>query len=151
MAWSIADIVGCRRLPAAVASPAVMAVRRRRIRVRTRVRFARLTSARSRDCAARFKTDFFFFLTLVACPWAIYCSFCVSLKLLTLNEAHGFVKRAERSVVSQFAASGTVSVGTPNCASNRGNEDNGQLNGSRYFDEFEPFGRRILYSENSAH
>src|ERR1700704_4163484 len=96
MAWSIADIVGCRRLPAAVASPAVMAVRRRRIRVRTRVRLARLTSARSRDCAARFKTDFFFFLTLVACPWAIYCSFCVSLKLLTLNEAHGFVKRAER-------------------------------------------------------
>src|SRR5882672_7934419 len=84
-------MVGCRRLPAAVASPAVMAVRRRRIRVRTRVRFARLTSARSRDCAARFKTDFFFFLTLVACPWAIYCSFCVSLKLLTLNEAWGFV------------------------------------------------------------
>src|SRR6266481_7218748 len=90
-------MVGCRRLPAAVASPAVMAVRRRRIRVRTRVRFARLTSARSRDCAARFKTDFFFFLTLVACPWAIYCSFCVSLKLLTLNDAPGFVKRAERS------------------------------------------------------
>src|SRR6267378_6451578 len=88
-------MVGCRRLPAAVASPAVMAVRRRRIRVRTRVRFARLTSARSRDCAARFKTDFFFFLTLVACPWAIYCSFCVSLKLLTLNEAWGFVKRAQ--------------------------------------------------------
>src|SRR5258708_2804709 len=84
-------MVGCRRLPAAVASPAVMAVRRRRIRVRTRVRFARLTSARSRDCAARFKTDFFFFLTLVACPWAIYRSFCVSLKLLTLNEAWGFV------------------------------------------------------------
>src|SRR5216684_1208134 len=75
-----------------------MAVRRRRIIVRTRVRLARLTSARSRDCAARFKTDFFFFLTLVACPWAIYCSLCVSLKLLTLNEAHGFVKRAERSV-----------------------------------------------------
>src|SRR5467141_2456860 len=95
-------MVGCRRLPAAVASPAVMAVRRRRIRVRTRVRFARLTSARSRDCAARFKTDFFFFLTLVACPWAIYCSFCVSLKLLTLNDARGFVKRAERSVVGQF-------------------------------------------------
>src|SRR5882762_1491822 len=86
-------MVGCRRLPAAVASPAVMAVRRRRISVRTRVRFARFTSARSRDCAARFKTDFFFFLTLVACPWAIYCSFCVSLKLLTLNDAHAFVKR----------------------------------------------------------
>src|SRR5712692_8179018 len=74
-----------------------MAVRKRRIIVRTRVRFARLTSARSRDCAARFKTDFFFFLTLVTCPWAIYFSFCVSLKLLTLNEAHGFVKRGERS------------------------------------------------------
>src|SRR6266849_4188477 len=97
MAWSMADIVGCRRLPAAVASPAVIAVRRRRIIVRTRVRLARLTSARCRDCAARFKTDFFFFLTLVACPWAIYRSLCVSLKLLTLNEAHGFVKRAQRS------------------------------------------------------
>src|SRR5260370_27205398 len=69
-----------------------MAVRRRRISVRTRVRLARFTSARSRDCAARFKTDFFFFLTLVACPCAIYCSLCVSLKLLTLNEADGFVK-----------------------------------------------------------
>jgi hypothetical protein len=46
MAWSIADIVGWSRLPAAVASPAVMAVRRRRIIVRTRVRLARLTSAR---------------------------------------------------------------------------------------------------------
>ena len=46
MARSMADIVGCSRLPAAVASPAVMAVRKRRIRVRTRVRFARLTSAR---------------------------------------------------------------------------------------------------------
>src|SRR6266436_5978736 len=95
-------MVGCRRLPAAVASPAVMAVRRRRIRVRTRVRFARLTSARSRDCAARFKTDFFFFLTLVACPWAIYCSFCVSLKLLTLNEAHAFVKLTRRSPVGHL-------------------------------------------------
>src|SRR5258708_30150227 len=70
-----------------------MAVRSRRIIVRTRVRLARLTSARSRDCAARFKTDFFFFLTLVACPCAIYCSLCVSLKLLTLNEAPAFVKR----------------------------------------------------------
>src|SRR5882762_6859433 len=79
-----------------------MAVRRRRIIVRTRVRLVRLTSARWRDCAARFKTDFFFFLTLVACPWAIYCSFCVSLKLLTLNEAHAFVKRAERLGVSRF-------------------------------------------------
>src|SRR5256714_4981221 len=79
-----------------------MAVRRRRISVRTRVRLARFTSARWRDCAARFKTDFFFFLTLVACPWAIYCSLCVSFKLLTLNEAHGFVKRAERSVRTHF-------------------------------------------------
>src|SRR6266851_2766498 len=102
MAWSIADIVGCRRLPAAVASPAVIAVRRRRIMVRTRVRLARLTSARCRACAARFKTDFFFFLTLVGCPWAIYCSFCGSLKFLTLNEAQGFVKRAEGRVVTQF-------------------------------------------------
>src|SRR6266849_5024438 len=102
MAWSMADIVGCRRLPAAVASPAVMAVRSLRIIVRTRVRLARLTSARRRDCAARFKTDFFFFLTLVACPWAIYCSLCMSLKLLTLNEAHAFVKRGERAVVDQF-------------------------------------------------
>src|SRR5467141_4703887 len=106
-------MVGCRRLPAAVASPAVMAVRRRRIRVRTRVRFARLTSARSRDCAARFKTDFFFFLTLVACPWAIYCSFCVPLKLLTLNEATGFVKRGERSFrrANAAAAAETVAYG----------------------------------------
>src|SRR5713101_1486769 len=104
MAWSMADIVGCRRLPAAVASPAVIAVRRRRIRVRTRVRLARFTSARSRDCAARFKTDFFFFLTLVACPWAIYRSFWVSLKLLTLNEAEIFVKRAERPKSSASAA-----------------------------------------------
>src|ERR1700730_12582468 len=94
MAWSIADIVGWRRLPAAVASPAVIAVRRRRMRVRTRVRLARLTSARSRDCWARFKTDFLRFLTLVACPCAIYCSFWVSLKHITLNEARGFVKRA---------------------------------------------------------
>src|SRR6266850_5678094 len=100
MAWSIADIVGWRRLPAAVASPAVMAVRRRRISVRTRVRLARFTSARWRDCSARFKTDFFFFLTLVACPCAIYCSLCVSLKLLTVNEAHGFVKRAQRFVLA---------------------------------------------------
>src|SRR5438552_9824240 len=99
MAWSIADIVGWSRLAAAVGSPAVMAVRRRRIMVRTRVRLARLTSARSRDCAARFKTDFFFFLTLVACPWAIYSSFYVSLKLLTLNDAPGFVKRAKRLVI----------------------------------------------------
>src|SRR5260370_28369287 len=95
-------MVGCRRLPAAVASPAVMAVRSLRIMVRTRVRLARLTSARSRDCAARFKTDFFFFLTLVACPCAIYCSFCVSLKLLTLNDAPAFVKRANGWVVVQF-------------------------------------------------
>src|SRR5260370_38614228 len=102
MAWSIADIVGCSRVPAAVASPAVIAVRRRRIMVRTRVRLARLTSARSRDCAARFKTDFFFFLTLVACPYAIYCSFFKSLKLLTLNEGPVFVKRAERPVVVSF-------------------------------------------------
>src|SRR3984893_10778417 len=72
-----------------------MAVRRRRISVRTRVRLARLTSARWRDCSARFKTDFFFFLTLVACPWAIYCSFCAFLKPLTVNEAYCFVKRAE--------------------------------------------------------
>src|ERR1700726_3323959 len=105
MAWSIADIVGCKRFSEAVRSPAVMAVRRRRIRVRTRVRLARFTSARSRDCAARFKTDFFFFLTLVACPWAIYCSLCKSLKLLTLNEAHAFVKRAQRSVVGHFPVS----------------------------------------------
>src|SRR5260370_31493275 len=67
--------------------------------VRTRVRLARLTSARWRDCAARFKTDFFFFLTLVACPCAIYCSFYVSLNLLTLTEAHGFVKRPEGAAV----------------------------------------------------
>src|SRR3979490_2362446 len=104
MAWSMADIVGWRRLPEAVASPAVMAVRRRRINGRTRGRLARFTLARWRDCAARFKTDFFFFLTLVACPWAIYCSFCVPLKLLTLNEAHGFVKRAERSFRRASAA-----------------------------------------------
>src|SRR3989442_2675236 len=101
-------MVGCRRLPAAVASPAVMAVRRRRIMVRTRVRLARLTSARWRDCAARFKTDFFFFLTLVACPWAIYCSFCGSFKPLTLNEAYGFVKLALIMVImasiNQFPA-----------------------------------------------
>src|SRR3989442_9017373 len=103
-------MVGCRRLPAAVASPAVMAVRRRRIMVRTRVRLARLTSARWRDCAARFKTDFFFFLTLVACPWAIYCSFCVSLKLLTLNEAHAFVKQAQRFGSGSFSDYGTNQV-----------------------------------------
>src|SRR6266852_8032766 len=78
-----------------------MAVRSRRIIVRTRVRLAGLTSARCRDCAARFKTDFFFFLTLVACPCAIYCSFCVSLKLLTLNEAHGFVKRGEGLLIGR--------------------------------------------------
>jgi hypothetical protein len=41
------------------------------IAVRTRVRFARFTSARCSDCAARFNTDFFFFFILVACPWAI--------------------------------------------------------------------------------
>src|SRR6266704_3012282 len=65
--------------------------------VRTRVRLARLTSARWRACAARFKTDFFFFLTLVACPWAIYRSLGVSFKLLTLNEALCFVKRGQKS------------------------------------------------------
>src|SRR5258708_16077964 len=81
------------------------------IRVRTRVRLARFTSARSRDCAARFKTDFFFFLTLVACPWAIYCSLCVALKLLTLNDAHAFVKRAQRSVVDEFPIMRAGSMG----------------------------------------
>src|SRR5882672_11131235 len=104
-------MVGCRRLPAAVASPASMAVRKRRIIVRTRVRLARFTSARWRDCAARFKTDFFFFLTLVACPWAIYCSFCVPLKLLTLNEATSFVKRAERSFQRTSAAAAAETAG----------------------------------------
>src|ERR1700686_5187884 len=73
-----------------------MAVRRRRISVRTRVRLGRFTSARWRDCAARFKTDFFFFLTLVACPCAIYRSFGVFRKLLTVNEAFPFVKRTKR-------------------------------------------------------
>src|SRR5882762_11089072 len=92
-----------------------MAVRRRRIRVRTRVRLARFTSARSRDCAARFKTDFFFFLTLVACPWAIYCSFCVPLKLLTLNEAHGFVKRGERSFRRASAAAAAETAARSGC------------------------------------
>src|SRR5882724_6439018 len=98
----MADIVGCKRLPAAVASPAVIAVRRRRIMVRTRVRLARFTSARSRDCCARFKTDFLRFLTFVAAPCAIYCSFCVLLKHLTLNERAIFVKRSHMTVVSQF-------------------------------------------------
>src|ERR1700731_4967660 len=117
MAWSIADIVGCKRLPEAGASPAVMAVRRRRILVRTRVRVARLTSARSRDCAARFKTDFFFFLTLVACPCAIYRSFGVFRKLLTVNEAFPFVKRTKRrfsqpsgSAVADDRHSGSKSI-----------------------------------------
>src|SRR5260370_6298374 len=92
-----------------------MAVRKRRIIVRTRVRLARFTSARWRDCAARFKTDFFFFLTLVACPWAIYCSFCVSLKLLTLNEVSGFVKQAEGRVVGYFGfgTSRSEGISTP--------------------------------------
>src|SRR5215470_19923542 len=103
MAWSMADIVGWRRLPAAVGSPAVRAVRRRRIMVRTRVRLTRFTSARSRACAARFKTDFFFFLTFVGCPWAIYRSFSVLLEFLTLNEARSFVKRVFRQVAGQFA------------------------------------------------
>src|SRR5207253_17102 len=93
MARSIADIVGWRRLPAAVASPAVMAVRRRRIIVRTRVRLARLMSARSRDCFARLSTDFFRFLTFVAAPCAIYRSLSVLLKQLTLNEQLNLVKR----------------------------------------------------------
>src|SRR5215469_7882542 len=95
MAWSMADIVGWSRLPAAVGSPAVRAVRRRRIMVRTRVRFTRFTSARSRACVARFKTDFFLFFTLVGCPWAIYRSLSVLLEFLTLNEARSFVKRRQ--------------------------------------------------------
>src|SRR5204863_6861242 len=105
MAWSIADIVGWSRLPAAVGSPAVMAVRIRRISVRTRVRLARFTSARSRDCAARFKTDFFFFLTLVACPCAIYLMLLLcSLKLSSLGDAASEVKQPT------YAAPGAYSL-----------------------------------------
>jgi hypothetical protein len=37
---------------------------------------------------------------LVACPCAIYCSLCMSLKLLTLNEAPAFVKRVAKWFVS---------------------------------------------------
>src|SRR5207244_13016797 len=73
IATSIADSVGCSKVPAAFASPEPMAEPSFLIHVRTRVRFDRFTSARWRACAARFKTDFFFFFTLVACPWAIYC------------------------------------------------------------------------------
>jgi hypothetical protein len=36
--------------------------------VRTRVRLARFTAARSRDCLARFSTDFLRFLTFVGVP-----------------------------------------------------------------------------------
>src|SRR6266481_4961216 len=46
MATSIADSVGCSKVPAAPASPALIAVRSRLINVRTRVRLARFTSAR---------------------------------------------------------------------------------------------------------
>jgi hypothetical protein len=68
MARSIAESVGRSRFPAAVPSPAVSAVRMRFIIVRTRVRLARLTAARSIDCLARLSTDFLRFLTLVGVP-----------------------------------------------------------------------------------
>src|SRR3989442_4506175 len=90
----MADIVACSRFPAAVASFAPMAVRKRRISERTRVRFARFTSARWRACCARLMTDFLRFLTLVGCPWGIHCSFLRLLKFLRLAEAPRFVKPA---------------------------------------------------------
>src|ERR1700733_12521949 len=108
MARSIAAIVGCKRLPAAVASFAVIAVRRRRIMVRTRVRLARLTSARSRDCCARLSTDFFRFLTFVAAPCAIYRSLSVLLKQLTLNEGTNLVKRRRGILANLSCKTGSL-------------------------------------------
>ena len=55
------------------------------------VHFRALTSLRR-----AITTDFFFFFTLVACPWAIYRSSWAIFKLLTVNEAFCFVKRAKR-------------------------------------------------------
>src|SRR5580704_3327333 len=108
MARSIADIVGCNRFPAAVASFAVMAVRSRRIKVRTRVRLARFTSARSRDCCARFSTDFFRFLTFVCPPPGIsYRSLSVLLKQLTVNERQNLVKRLNRTESAKARNDGT--------------------------------------------
>src|SRR5712672_3237429 len=46
-------------------------VRRRFIMVRTRVRFARLISARTWDCLARLRTEGLRFFTLVVAPCAI--------------------------------------------------------------------------------
>jgi len=42
-----------------------------------------------RPCVARFRTDFYFFLTLVGWPWAIYCSICILLKSLAEKENWG--------------------------------------------------------------
>src|SRR5689334_5501703 len=98
----MADSVGCSSVPAVAPSFAAMAVRRRFIMVRTRVRLARLTSARTWDCRARLMTEGLRFFTLVVAPCAIqnllfllcgrgHRSQPAKCDGITLSEAHLFV------------------------------------------------------------
>src|SRR6266566_3247799 len=95
----MADSVGWSRVPAVVPSFAAIAVRNRFIIVRTRVRFARLISARTWDCFARFRTDFLRFFTFVAAPCAIQLSSCYQIDSITLSKAHLFVNEWRQWIV----------------------------------------------------
>src|ERR1700676_560805 len=91
----MADSVGWSRVPAVVPSLAAIAVRRRFMIVRTRVRFARLNSARTWDCFARFRTDFFRFFTFTVAPCAIQFSSICQIDGITLSKAHVFVNEPQ--------------------------------------------------------
>src|SRR5579864_8740479 len=117
----MADSVGCSSVPAVVPSFAAMAVRRRFMMVRTRVRLARLISARTWDCLARLITEGLRFFTLVVAPCAIqnllfllcgrgHSSQSAKSDGITLSEAHLFVnepgkwtQRNERKLPAQKA------------------------------------------------
>jgi hypothetical protein len=68
IALSKSEKVAEASFSAVTVSPAVKAVRIRRIDVRTRVRFMRLIAARAADCRIFFNTDFVFFLCLIVVP-----------------------------------------------------------------------------------
>src|SRR5260370_35667248 len=89
----MADSVGWSRVPAVDPSFAAIAVRNRFMIVRTRVRFARLISARTWDCFARFSTDFLRFFTFVAAPCAIQLTSCYSDRLTNTIERASFCQR----------------------------------------------------------
>jgi hypothetical protein len=72
--------------------------------VRTRVRFARLISARTWDCFARLMTDFLRFFTFTVAPCAIQLSCLGWIDGTTLSEAHLFVNERRQEVVTQFGS-----------------------------------------------